>query len=270
MANLSKEELFERLFGDSGRLDEYVILKRDDKGFYIEYAFKPGAPHDNRCLSWYDSYQESAYERNGWFNGMTEEEKARRKDALLKKRLDKVGKIFRFSSFTCGGEENPDGMLERNKESWEKYHPGEPFIPEEHICKVGKPALKCMETHAHCWTYSSPVKCACWHLGEELKDKFDVGISVTTNKLYDLLNQKERRNSNEDLDPEPKYRPYKDEREAYQEALKHNSWYIDEQGRILHVEIITDQKLDCKYFRDMLALGWKWADDNSLCGIKED
>ena len=48
-------------------IDTIVILKKDDKGYYIEYAFKEGAPHDNRCLSWYDSYQPEAYRQNGWF-----------------------------------------------------------------------------------------------------------------------------------------------------------------------------------------------------------
>ena len=48
-------------------IDTIVVLKKDDKGYYIEYAFKEGAPHDNRCLSWYDSYQPEAYIRNMWF-----------------------------------------------------------------------------------------------------------------------------------------------------------------------------------------------------------
>ena len=48
-------------------IDSIVVLKKDDKGYYIEYAFKEGAPHDNRCLSWYDSYQPEAYIRNMWF-----------------------------------------------------------------------------------------------------------------------------------------------------------------------------------------------------------
>ena len=65
--DLSKKEL----------LEKYVILKKDKKGYYIEYAFTEGAPHDNRCLSWYDSYQEKAYIRNGWVKDLTNEDDIR-------------------------------------------------------------------------------------------------------------------------------------------------------------------------------------------------
>lgn len=34
-------------------LDKLVYLRKDEKGYYIEYAFQEGVPHDNRCLSWY-------------------------------------------------------------------------------------------------------------------------------------------------------------------------------------------------------------------------
>lgn len=103
----------------NGELDKYVYLREDADGKYIEYAFIEGAPHDNRCLSWYDSYQERE--------------------------------------------------LEESKETWEKnkeFHNGEPFVAEDHICKVGNPANRCRDTHCKYWTYKEPVKCACWHLRE--------------------------------------------------------------------------------------------------------
>lgn len=53
----------------SNTLHKYVYLRKDENGYYVEYAFLTGAPHDNRCLSWYDSYQEEAYIRNGWMDG---------------------------------------------------------------------------------------------------------------------------------------------------------------------------------------------------------
>lgn len=55
----------------SNTLDKYVYLRKDKNGYYVEYAFIAGAPHDNRCLSWYDSYQEEAYIRNGWMVFLT-------------------------------------------------------------------------------------------------------------------------------------------------------------------------------------------------------
>ena len=53
----TKEELnILRLYARlSHQEDKYVWLRQDEKGTYIEYAFKEGVPHDNRCLSWYFS-----------------------------------------------------------------------------------------------------------------------------------------------------------------------------------------------------------------------
>ena len=124
-----------------GELDKYVYLREDSEGKYIEYAFIEGAPHDNRCLSWYDSYQEEAYIRNHWTRGLSWKEEREYLSKLKKKRDDRVGGLFRLSSFTCGYEENQERELEEAKESWEmnkEYHNGEPFVPEDHICKVGK------------------------------------------------------------------------------------------------------------------------------------
>lgn len=151
----------------NGELDQYVYLREDADGKYIEYAFIEGAPHDNRCLSWYDSYQEKAYIRNKWTEGLSDEDVKLRLAAIKKKRDDRVGGLFRLSSFTCGYEENQERKLEEAKKSWEEYHKGEPFVPEDHICKVGKPANKCRGLYcSKHWTYDEPVKCACWFLHE--------------------------------------------------------------------------------------------------------
>ena len=147
-------------------IDTIVVLKKDDKGYYIEYAFKEGAPHDNRCLSWYDSYQEEAYIQNGWFKGLSEEDTRKRLDAIRADREQRIGKVFRLSSFSCCYEEDEEGSLEEKKTSWEKYHPDEEFIPQNHICKPGCPAKSC--AWAKNWTYESPVKCACWYLRDEM------------------------------------------------------------------------------------------------------
>lgn len=148
-------------------LDKYVYLRKDDKGMYIEYAFIEGAPHDNRCLSWYDSYQEKAYIRNKWTEGLSDTEAKEYLAKLKEKRDKRVGGLYRLSSFTCGYEEDTERTLKKAKNSWEKYkeyHDYEPFVPEDHICKVGCPAKNCRETWSKCWTYEEPVKCACWVL----------------------------------------------------------------------------------------------------------
>ena len=159
----------------NGELDKYVYLREDADGKYIEYAFIEGAPHDNRCLSWYDSYQEEAYIRNHWTKGLSWNAEREYLSKLKKKRDDRVGGLFELSSFTCGYEENQERELDEAKESWEEnkeYHNGEPFVPEDHICKVGNPANRCRDTHCKYWTYKEPVKCACWYLLEPNVPKY--------------------------------------------------------------------------------------------------
>lgn len=139
--------------------DKYVWLRMDNEGTYIEYAFKEGAPHDNRCLAWYHSLQINAMKRNGSCSA-----------AIDTRRIQieaQIDNIFKLQSFTCGYEEHLEYALKDAKERWEKYHDfiEEPFVEEEHICKVGCPAQRCVKnrTCAH-WTYKEPVKCACWSL----------------------------------------------------------------------------------------------------------
>lgn len=165
----------------NGNLEKYVILKKDDKGYYIEYAFKEGAPHDNRCLSWYDSYQPNALERNGhnkevWKTGVD----------------NKLGLVHKLYSFTCGYEENPERKLKEAKEAWEEYKTvTDPFVPEDHICKVGCAALYCRQ-HGYAgknWTYEEPVKCGCWALSsgttmEEFINNYQ--ISIKANDLAEI------------------------------------------------------------------------------------
>ncbi len=175
-------------------IDTIVVLKKDDKGYYIEYAFKEGAPHDNRCLSWYDSFQEDAYRRNGWFKtqdgtDLPDDETKKRLDQIHQERDAKVGKVFRLSSFTCGYEEDEKNQLIDSEKSWNEFHKDEPFIPEDHICKVGCPA-KCCDWWKSQWTYESPVKCACWFLkdGKTMEDYIkDYKISMPATELAKIL-----------------------------------------------------------------------------------
>ena len=173
---MDKELLIKLLDRTNRLLEDFVVLKKDEKGFYIEYAFKPGAPHDNRCLSWYDSYQENAYKRNGWFDYKSEERVKAFKEKLLKDRLAKVGKIFKLSSFTCGWEEKT--TLERSHENEQN---------DDFVCKVGKPSNHCIKSGiAADWSYKEPVKCACWHLSEEINPE-EIKFSLTVNDIKELL-----------------------------------------------------------------------------------
>lgn len=147
--------------------DRYVWLREDEQGTYIEYAFKEGAPHDNRCLSWYDSFQPNAIRRNCTAFGDSEEkiqdELEWRKNGVKKR----INQLFYLGSLTCGWESNFEYTLEESKKSWEESYPDKPFIKEHHICKVGCPAPKCIKSRicSH-WTYEEPMKCACWILRE--------------------------------------------------------------------------------------------------------
>lgn len=170
-------------------IDTIVVLKKDDKGYYIEYAFKEGAPHDNRCLSWYDSYQPEAYRQNGWFKYHSEERTKKLLDMIREEREEKIGKVFRLSSFTCGYEEDEKNQLIKSEKSWNEFHKDEPFIPEDHICKVGCPAKSCDWCKGY-WTYENPVKCACWYLkdGKTMEDYIrDYKISMPATELAELL-----------------------------------------------------------------------------------
>lgn len=179
------------------QLKEYVILKKDDEGYYIEYAFIDGAPHDNRCIDWYSSYQENAYIRNNWLktrdkNGneidLPEDKKVAHLAAIKAKIDNKVGQIFCLQSFTCGYEEYEKRRIEEARETWEKYHTDgdgnltEPFVPEDHICKVGCPAKACDWNKN--WSYKEPVKCACWHLAEI--DGLPKAVSIPMERAMEL------------------------------------------------------------------------------------
>ena len=112
----------------------------------------------------YDSYQKEAYIRNGWVKGLSEEKKNDRLASIKKEIDNKVDGLFRLSSFSCGYEEYEESSLKESEERWKEYHENEPFIAENHICKVGHPAPKCRECQCKNWTYKEPVKCACWCL----------------------------------------------------------------------------------------------------------
>ena len=108
-------------------LDKYVWLREDEQGRCIEYAFIDGAPHDNRCLSWYDKLQPNAIRRNHH----------NVEDWILKP----INEIYELNMFNCGCQ---------NREG------------DEH-CSPGHPSKIC-ENHCKHWTYEEPVKCACWFL----------------------------------------------------------------------------------------------------------
>lgn len=178
-------------------IDTIVVLKKDDKGYYIEYAFKEGAPHDNRCLCWYNSYQPNAYKRNGWFKtaddvDLSDEETSARLAQLRSERDNKVGMIFELGSFTCGFEENEEEALKDAKKAWDEFHPDEEFVPKDHICKVGCPAKGCTwhKYRVLPWTYEEPVKCACWYAerGKTMEEFInDYKITMPATELAKLM-----------------------------------------------------------------------------------
>lgn len=141
----------------TGEVEKYVVLREDENGRYIEWAFKEGAPHDNRCLSWYETMQPEALKRNGhdpeyWKN----------------LHLDRkpVDTIYYLGAFTCG-HENEEG---------------------ENHCSPGHACEKCVrEGYAHHWTYKEPVKCGCWYLTKI--DLDEMCFSMSIDQIKTLVNK---------------------------------------------------------------------------------
>ena len=107
---------------------DYVWLREDENGRYIEYVFIDGAPEDNRCLSWYVKPHPTYSERhNGW------------PTPLINKDVDK---IYQIEFYCCGHEKDTD--------------------PETR-CTPGHPRPAC-GWHKDGWRYDEPVKCACYNL----------------------------------------------------------------------------------------------------------
>lgn len=142
----------------TGKLDRFVVLKEDENGRYIEYAFQEGAPHDNRCLSWYDKLQPKALERNG-----------HDLEVWKQNYIKKTDTIYELSLFSCGHQELP--------------------VDDEEHCSAGHPRKKCMDCQCKHWTYDEPVKCACWFL-RKLKDINEYSLTPDEAVVFaDILSQ---------------------------------------------------------------------------------
>ena len=128
-------ELIKKIITIKGDVDKYVILCEDEQGRYLKWAFQEGEPHDNRCLSWYETIQPKALERNG-----------HNIETWRLPRIKKVGEIYYLTQFSCGNDKLP--------------------IDDENHCSPGHPKKACLECHAKHWTYKEPVKCACWTLSD--------------------------------------------------------------------------------------------------------
>ena len=111
----------------TNNLERFVYLREDENGRYIEYAFIEGAPHDSRCLSWYDKLQPNALRRNG--------------HDINKWSLHKVDEIYELHMMSCGNQDKTG---------------------DEH-CSPGHHCKNC-DWMKDSWTYDEPVKCACWIL----------------------------------------------------------------------------------------------------------
>ena len=153
-SNLQKLKVYATL---TNSLDKYVYLREDEKGRYIEYAFIEGAPHDNRCLSWYVK-PHPLYDKNHngtpivWAN---------------------VGEIYELWEFACGRQ---------NKEGTERCCAGHPMEKCSFITAGARAGEKWRD-----WSYEEPVKCACWDLDEIHNiDNVSIPIDVAV-KLFDEI-----------------------------------------------------------------------------------
>lgn len=151
----------------SGELDQYVYLREDEKGRYIEYAFIDGVPHDNRCLSWYDKPHPKTLSSKPYNYTKEDIEKSIKK-------LHNVGELYKLSEYACGNE---------NKEGDER-------------CCAGSPKKDC--SYCKSWNYDEPIKCACWTLSKPYVPKY-VYISIEKAlEIEDLLLKKNEDNDNKE------------------------------------------------------------------------
>lgn len=74
-------ELIKQVAEFKGILNKFVYLRKDEKGYYLEYAFLDIPVPHNRCLSWYIKGYESETQ-------------------LIKPRFE-VDKLHELVSFTC-------------------------------------------------------------------------------------------------------------------------------------------------------------------------
>lgn len=133
----------------SNKTDEllnYVYLREDEKGRYIEYAFVDGSPDENRCLSWYVLGRKA----NGMDNPIN---KDLTKDIPSHKEIDK---IYKLSIFNCGGKK----------------------------CKPGYPNSECIKNGiiGKSWCKEYPNKCACYDLMHitDIDEEFRIFMDLTT------------------------------------------------------------------------------------------
>ena len=140
----------EKFAKSKGLEENFVWLKEDAEGRYIEYAFKEGVPHDNRCLSWYDKPHPNAWKRNGYKNG---------------RKIHNVNELYELSSYDCG---------ESHK------------LGNEH-CSPGHPRKLCESLQCQDWTYEEPVKCACWVLHDIDLSQYRCTLSQIIEILSDSL-----------------------------------------------------------------------------------
>lgn len=116
----------------TGTMGDYVVLKEDEQGRYIEYAFIEGAPHDNRCLSRYNKPHPKFYAETPNY---------------APRHLNEVGEIYKLMERSCGNQYRP--------------------IDDERHCSAGHPCKGCMlGSIGKYWTYDEPLECACWGLGK--------------------------------------------------------------------------------------------------------
>lgn len=74
-------------------------------------------------------------------------------------------------------------------------------------------------------------------------------------------------------DPEPTYRPYKDEDECFEDVIKHGGWIRNHSGQYLFVYAVADGTMTFGDYRqfpfERACKMWVWADDRTPCGVKE-
>lgn len=111
---------------------------------------------------------------------------------------------------------------------------------------------------------------ALWESGED-----EMGGFFTANGIYlGSYGESNRDLFFADMEEEPKYRPFKDAEECFNEVKRHGGWMMDPttEDRICITWVRSDHIRSGGIIFDFAEIvkSYIWTDDNAPCGIKED
>lgn len=129
--------------------NDFVWLREDEFGKYLEYVFNDGVPHNNRCLHQH-------------VIGRSPSEK----DSIPITNLPQINEVYRLDEYCC--------------------HRSHLSADDPNYCAAGHPCKSCLTNMAYNWTEEYPGYCACWDLTKTQITDYYINITDIDkfNKIY--------------------------------------------------------------------------------------